>query len=489
MTSLFVSDTPVVRYTGGFDVETPAGHATVTRVGSTGIDAIEPLLLVTSDGQTAVYARCPPHRAEDIAGRCLGAADQTAADPDAVVDHDPRAVDLPVGILGTHAAGTRRVLGGCGWRRPTEPTDHAEAGGFLDPPAATVLDAGERLHGRGWGDWCQDEPLAETWRTVRDAGDAAVVVTARGPADSLLARSAPFELLDGATALADAVGAETVVVYLDTEDERALSRVRTAVRRYPDASVTVDVATGPSTHRATEPTMALEAIEGTDRLEARLRPPGPDTVGLDGRPTAVHTARTMAHLARALRTDSPTDTRIVTVTGDVDAPATVELPSDGTLATALDAVDAEGFKAACVGGRFGGLTPTLDIAPSPSALTPEGLGTEGVVHLLGEDRCLVEFVGKRTSFAADANCGRCVPCREGTTQLAELLRDVYDGGYDPAAIEELVGVMESTSICAFGVEAGRPARTAIEAFDAEFAAHADGDCPAGQCFPPMETPT
>jgi hypothetical protein len=51
---------------------------------------------------------------------------------------------------------------------------------------------------------------------------------------------------------------------------------------------------------------------------------------------------------------------------------------------------------------------------------------------------------------------------------------------------ELVRVMETSSICAFGVEAGRPARTALDAFESEFEAHADGRCPAGACADPLE---
>ena len=229
--------------------------------------------------------------------------------------------------------------------------------------------------------------------------------------------------------------------------------------------------------------MALEAIEGNHRLEARLRRPDEVAPTLHERPALVHTARTLAHLAVGVRTDEVPSTRVVTVSGDVEAPATVELPETASLDVALDAVQLpDGFKAACVGGRFGGLTESLDVPVDPDALADADLGTEGTVEVLGDGRCILEFVGKRTQFAADTNCGRCVPCREGSTQLTELLRDVYDGDYDAPSIEELVRVMDGSSICEFGVNAGRPARTAMDAFDAEFLAHADGRCPTETCF-------
>jgi len=132
------------------------------------------------------------------------------------------------------------------------------------------------------------------------------------------------------------------------------------------------------------------------------------------------------------------------------------------------------------------VTGDPDVGVDPETLTAADLGTEGTVEVLAEERCLVEFVGRQARFASEENCGRCVPCREGTTQLADQLRDVYDGEYDPAGLAELARVMRTSSICQFGVDAGRPIRTALVEFDAEFAAHADGRCPAGSCRDALE---
>jgi len=461
----------------------------VATVGSTGIPAVEPLVSTTRDGRTTFHANCSP---DDLAGLASGLDGGLPTDTaDAVVDHEPDAVALPASdIPGLDTE--RRVLGGCGWRRPADPDDHAAAGGFADADVERIRRASEHLRGRGWGDWSQDEPLTDAWETARNAdGDAAVVVNAHGTtADALLLSSVPFEALEGACAAARAVGADQVIVYASSEDRRATDRAREAAANYPDPPVPIDVVEGPPAYRAAEPTMAIEAIEGNHRLEARLRPPGPDEAGLHGRPTLVHTPRTLAHLAVALRADDSLTlpgTRLVTATGDVADPVTVELPESGTLDVVLDATDVEGeFKAACVGGRFGGLTDSLSVAPDPDALAEAGLGTEGVIEVLTRDRCVVEFVGRRAQFAADENCGRCVPCREGTTQLADLLRELYDGQFREGAIDELERVMRTTSICGFGVDAGRPTRTAMAAFGPEFEAHAEGRCPAGACTDPLE---
>ncbi|MFD1641944.1 NADH-ubiquinone oxidoreductase-F iron-sulfur binding region domain-containing protein [Halohasta litorea] len=501
MTDIITNNEPIIRISeSGLRRSDPQRGADtdgiVVNVGSTGVTAIEPLLTVTHAGATSFYTRCSPdavaeivERVDDTADGVAAPGDRTQPEPEAVVGHDPTTARLPIPPLAGFDTGVRTVLGGCGWRRPTNPADHEAAGGFEAPEPETVLEIGATLRGRGWGDLCHDAPLAETWETVLEAdGNTAIVVNAHGAdPDRLLLESAPFEVLDGAAALARTVEAHSLIVYASETDEHAVETVREAAANYPELPVPVDVVTGPAEYRAAEPTMALEAIEGNHRLEARLRPPGPEAVGLHGQPTLIHTPRTLAQLAVGLRDGGPPNTRLLTVTGDVDAPATVELPETDTLGDVLDAVNMDGtLKAARVGGRFGGLTSDLDVAVDPESLAAADLGTEGSVHLLADDRCIVEFVGKTARFSSEANCGRCVPCREGTTQLAGLLRQIYDGSYTPGKIEELVRVMSTSSICEFGVQAGRPVRTAMTEFEAEFEAHADGHCPAGRCLDPLE---
>jgi len=460
--------------------DSAGGDVPVTAVGSTGARALEPLLFATHEDETAVVTDAD---ADDVAAAADALADGELPDgADARVEHDVAPTTLPVPDL-EGFAGSRTVLARCGWLDPTDPDDYDGAVGFSDADGDAVLDAAESagLRGRGWGDWSSDEPVHDLWAGVRERdGPGVVVANAHGnPGDALLLESDPFAVLDGLQATARAVGATRAYVYASESDEAALDGARDAVAAM-DLDVPVDVVAGPSAYRAAEPTMAIEAVEGNHRLEARLRPPGPDVEGVYGAPTVVHTARTLAHVAGALRGDG-LDARVFTVTGDVDADATVELGPNDDVERAVAIAGVEDYTAACVGGKFGGVTSDLDVAVTPSALADADLGTEGVVEVLGPDRCPVEFVGARANFAAETNCGRCVPCREGATQLTELLRDVYDGSYDEAGIEELADVMASTSICAFGRDAPRPVRTAMREFDEAFEAHAAGDCPNGAC--------
>ncbi|WP_101298179.1 NADH-ubiquinone oxidoreductase-F iron-sulfur binding region domain-containing protein [Halegenticoccus soli] len=505
------SDGPVARVCVGSGTPTARGVLSAARaaassvpvvaVGSAGAAGLDPLVLLTRDGTTAFHAAPSPERAAALVSD-LEDGGVPAEGADAVVAHAPDAATLPRPETGPLAVGRRRVLGPCGWADPTN------SGALADGSAALIADregddALDRLSaagllGRGRGDGSTDEPVADQWKLAREAGgDPVVVVNAHeadpsAAGDGTLLEGATARVLDGALAVRALVGATDVVVYLNEADDLARERVGETVDSAVAAGAVdadeIDVVAGPDRDIAGEMTMALESMEGNDRLEARLRPPRPSEYGLYGRPTIIHTPRTLAQVRAALvdpdhldPDDADPGTRLVTVAGDVGAPATVELSTGERLGNALDAVDRGGFKFASVGGRFGGLTRALDLPASAPALAASGLGTNGVVEVFGRDRCVVALVGARARFASEENCGRCVPCREGSKQLTNLLRGVYDGDYEAGRLRELARAMRETSVCEFGIEAQRPVATAVDEFGGEFRAHADGRCPSGEC--------
>jgi NADH-quinone oxidoreductase subunit F len=468
-----------------------ADSVPVVRTGPTGLAAYDPLVLATVDGRTAFHPD-PDHEAVAAIVSALETDELLPNDAAAVVDHEAGTGSLPVPETGPLAAGRRDVLGPCGWGNPLAPGDYDLVSTERD--ASEVHDIG--LLGRGRGDAAADADVGETWATIRETdGEPVVVVNAndtdeRQGIDRLLLTSAPIAVLDGIAAIAEHVDAADAVIYVN-ETEPALHRhLGAAVDAVADdLPVVPQLVAGPDEYRAGAPTAALEALEGNDRIEPRIQPPSPAVHGLYGRPTAVHSVRTVLQVRRALGDDAPaggteTDpgTRLFAVTGDVAAPATVELAGDDTLESVLEAVDLEGaLKMAAVGDLFGGITRTLDVDATRWALSAADLGTEGVIELLNDDRCAVATAGERAQFAATENSGRCVPGREGTKQLTELLRDVYGGSFDLAKIRELGRTMERTSNCRLGAHAPRPVTTAMDEFEPEFRAHADGRCPSGTC--------
>ncbi|WP_408959854.1 NADH-ubiquinone oxidoreductase-F iron-sulfur binding region domain-containing protein [Natrinema sp. 74] len=486
---------------------TAAERVAVLEVGSTGARALEPLVLVTTEGRTAYHPQPSSERVQTLVDRAE--AGTVGADDAAwVVEHDPDTETLPTPADGPLAIGTRRVLGGCGWTDPEESagaTADATALARDDPAAALERLSEIGLLGRGRGDASQDTALAESVATVREAaGDPVVVVNAnesdrRNETDRTLLGGSPAAVLDGALAIAEIVGADPgdIVVYTNEDDDLVRHRTRSAAVAVTDAlgedaaddAESPQVVAGPDEYIAGEFTMALEALEGNDRLEARLRPPGPARHGLYGRPTIVQTPRTLAQVRAALlepgafdAADADPGTRLVTVTGDVGTPATVEVPTGSLLSAVRDAVDApDQIKMACIGGQFGGFTRSLDHTATASALRNADLGTEGVVELFDRDRCVLATAGERIRFASEENCGRCFPGREGSKQLLGLLREIYDGTYDDDMVRELIRTMDSSSLCDVGRSAARSVETALDRFETEIEAHAAGRCPSGAC--------
>jgi len=495
-----VGSGPVLRVPADSTLVGPA-HDTgdgvaVIEVGPTGATTLAPTVTATLDGRTAFFANADVDDI-DALGDALADGDLPTDGAHAVVDHDEAATTLPTPDEGPLAVGTRRVLGPCGW---VAPADLDAVGGLTrGDPRQQVREAG--LLGRGRGDGAPDRPVVDEWDRATDAdGESVVVVNAneadyRVAGDRLLLESAPLTVLDGALLIARAVEATDVVVYLNEDDDIARERIEAAVAALAESDARVDVlpevVAGPDRYTAGEMTMALEAMEGADRIEARLRPPYPSEHGLYGRPTVIHTPRTLAQVRSCVRdpetfgsrseSDDP-GTRLVSVAGDVAHRVTVELPTGASLSRVREAMDVNGrFKMACVGGQFGGLTRSLDVPASAPALLAADLGTAGVVELFDDGQCAVETAGSRARFARDENCGRCVPCREGTKQLLDLLRDVYDGSYEADMLRELTRTMATTSTCAFGSDATRPVTTAMDDFETEFRAHAEGRCPSGAC--------
>ncbi|WP_277552958.1 NADH-ubiquinone oxidoreductase-F iron-sulfur binding region domain-containing protein [Halobaculum limi] len=460
----------------------------VRRVGSPGTADL-PAVAVTRDGRTALLTGVDTDEAAALVAS-VDAGEFPNDEAVGVVDHDPETMEFPF-PEGPLSVGVRRTLVGAGWLDPTafDPPTDGDAG---DTGLSTLSTLG--LRGRGWGDAAQDDPVAAEWRTARAAeGDPVVVVNGldadpKVDADRLLLSSLTGRVFAGVVVAARAVDVSEVVVALPEDDPVVAERVRAVADVVEDETrLTVEVTAAQAAYMTAEPTALLESLEGNDRIEARRRPPAPAAWGLFERPTLVHTPRTLAAIERAVADPAAYDagaadpgTRLVTVVGD--RRRTVELPTDASLSRAL--VEGECGAFACVGGRFGGVTRDLDTPVAAPALRGAGLGTNGSVEPFstGEDgACAVAVAGRRIATAREENCGRCVPCREGSTQAHERLRAVYNGDLSTTRLRELARTMRRTSLCGFGRDAARPLASVLSEFEADLRAHADGRCPAGVC--------
>ena len=154
------------------------------------------------------------------------------------------------------------------------------------------------------------------------------------------------------------------------------------------------------------------------------------------------------------------------------------------------AADGRRVKAVQTGGPLGGLVPAalMDTPVSFEAMAEIGspLGSGGLV-VLGEGTCMVAVARDFARFAQEESCGYCVPCRLGTVQIAEIVRDISEGRgreEDLALLLRLGQSMRLGSFCAYGQGAPNLVLSTVHHFRDEFEQHLrQQSCPAGVCSP------
>jgi NADH:ubiquinone oxidoreductase subunit F (NADH-binding) len=178
---------------------------------------------------------------------------------------------------------------------------------------------------------------------------------------------------------------------------------------------------------------------------------------------------------------------------DPASTAVVEAPEGATLQQIIFELggglpEGKELKAVRLGGPAGGFLPAslLDTVATEEALARAGvrLGS-ATLEAISADSCLVSLAGEALELLAEENCARCVVCREGTMQMAEILGDLTGGRSRPGDLEvlgELARALELLGKCDWGRCAAKPVLTALAHFRDEFESHARSrTCPAGVC--------
>jgi bidirectional [NiFe] hydrogenase diaphorase subunit len=146
------------------------------------------------------------------------------------------------------------------------------------------------------------------------------------------------------------------------------------------------------------------------------------------------------------------------------------------------------FKAVQTGGPSGGCIPDqhLDMPVDYESLAKVGsiMGSGGMI-VMDETSCMVDVAKFFMEFCMSESCGKCVPCRVGTTQIYHLLDKISKGqghASDIAMLEDLADLVRNTSLCGLGQTAPNPVMSTLRYFRDEYLAHIeDRQCPAGVC--------
>lgn len=149
--------------------------------------------------------------------------------------------------------------------------------------------------------------------------------------------------------------------------------------------------------------------------------------------------------------------------------------------------DAE-FKAVQIGGPSGGclITPHLDISLDFDSLKKMGamIGSGGLV-VMDSNTCMVEVARFFMNFTQNESCGKCVPCREGTKRMLEILERIVEGKgklEDLELLEELAQTITETALCGLGKSAALPVMSTLKLFRKEYEQHVvEKKCIAKNC--------
>jgi NADH-quinone oxidoreductase subunit F len=188
-------------------------------------------------------------------------------------------------------------------------------------------------------------------------------------------------------------------------------------------------------------------------------------------------------------------TKVFSLAGKVNNTGLVEVPMGITMRDIIYKVgggirEGKKFKAVQTGGPSGGFIPEtlLDLPVDYEELSKVGsmMGSGGML-VTDEDNCMVDMAKYFLSFTQDESCGKCVPCREGTKRMLDILDKITMGQgteEDLVMLEELSGMVVESSLCALGGSAPNPVLTSLKYFREEYEVHVKNKkCPAHVCKP------
>ncbi|NVM55086.1 MAG: NADH-quinone oxidoreductase subunit NuoF [Candidatus Helarchaeota archaeon] len=264
----------------------------------------------------------------------------------------------------------------------------------------------------------------------------------------------------------------------------------------------IEIVRGAGAFVCGEETALIHSIEGARGVPSQ-RPPFPAQKGLFNKPTNINNVETLANVPKIIGrgadwfanigTETSKGTKIFSLVGNVKNTGLVEVPMGITIKEIVYDIGGgsptgKKIKAIQTGGPSGGCFPQrlFDLQVDYESLKQAGsiMGSGGMI-VIDESTCMVDFARYFTNFLQQESCGKCVPCREGTQRIFEILTDITEGkgkGESINLLEELGNVIKDTSLCGLGQTAPNPLLSSIRYFEDEYFVHIkDKRCPAGVC--------
>jgi len=399
---------------------------------------------------------------------------------------------------------TRLTFARCGLIDPLSIDEYRAHGGMAGLEKARTL-APEKivediivsgLRGRGGAGF----PAGIKWRTVLEARASQKYIVCNADegdsgtfADRMLMEGDPFLLIEGMAIAGHATGATRGYIYIRSEYPHAIAMMRKAVPLARKAGMLgghfdIDIRVGAGAYICGEETSLLESIEGR-RGEVRAKPPLPAHEGLFGLPTVINNVLTLtaapwiiAHGGKAYAAhgvDRSKGTMPFQLAGNVKHGGMFEAPFGIDLKTLVEefgggTATGRPARAVQLGGPLGAYLPVtaLDISLDYESLAAAGgmLGHGGIV-IFDDKVDMARQARFAFEFCAKESCGKCTPCRIGSTRGAETVTKAISGANPQSAlalVSDLCEVMTDGSLCALGGLTPMPVMSAIKSFPEDF---------------------
>lgn len=411
---------------------------------------------------------------------------------------------LSIGVIAEHpfiARQQRLTFARAGKTRALSLDDYAATGGWqglakareIGPDATIEAIIASGLRGRGGAGF----PAGIKWRTVAGAqADQKYIVCNADEGDSgtfadrMAMEGDPYQLIEGMAIAGLAVGATKGYVYIRSEYPHAIAKMEAAAEACAHliAPFDVEIRVGAGAYVCGEETSLLNSLEGK-RGEVRAKPPLPALEGLFGKPTVVNNVLTltsapwiMAHGAEAYASygmGRSRGTMPIQIAGNVARGGLFETAFGITLGELVNDIGggtASGrpVRAVQVGGPLGAYHPPrqFDTPFDYEAFTGiDGLIGHGGLVVFDESVDMAQQARFAMEFCAAESCGKCTPCRLGSTRGLETLDRVIAGdnaAENLALVEDLCDTMKFGSLCALGGFTPYPVLSAITHFPEDF---------------------
>ncbi|HOY37766.1 MAG: NADH-quinone oxidoreductase subunit NuoF [Bacteroidales bacterium] len=429
----------------------------------------------------------------------------------------------------------RLVLKNCGIINPESIEEYIARGGYTGflniihhykPVEVCDLIEKSGLRGRGGGGF----PTGKKWRFAfnTEADQKYLICNAdEGDPGAFMDRAViegdPHRLIEGMAVAAYAIGATKAYVYIRAEYPLAIKRLQIALqdarafgllgKNIFGTGIDFDMKLkmGAGAFVCGEETALIASIEGKRGMPSP-RPPFPAVSGLFRKPTIINNVETLSNIPEiisrgadwfaSIGTTTSKGTKVFALSGKVALTGLVEIVMGTSIRDIIFTIGGgiknnKKFKAVQIGGPSGGCITeqNLDIQIDYESLINAGamMGSGGLV-VMDEDNCMVDVAKFFMDFIQRESCGKCIPCREGTKRMLEILESIThkptnSNQYDALErfkgilqLERLGKVIKDTSLCGLGQTAPNPVLSTLKWFREEYEAHIfERKCPSGVC--------